>query len=213
MIHTPDTSLIRSAATESLADLLGNVSETLIDSVIESGALRDIPIIGLFTGALKASGDIRSAIFLRKITVFLKELSETSAEDRKKFVDKFDSEEGRHEFGQAILMLLDRAEDLIKPRLIARIISAYIQKNIDYPKAMRLCAIIGRCYSQDLFLLQSFTNGTQGEFTPIAESLQSAGLLSNGGFDGGTLDGDDGGVLYVMNEYGHLLKQYALCVG
>lgn len=210
MLNSPDTSLTRSVATESLADLLGNISETVLDSVIESGTLRDIPIIGTITGVMKAGRDIRTTLFLRKVAVFLKEMSQTSPEERQKFVAQFDGEEKQHEFGQAILMLLDRSEDITKPRLIAKIISAHIQGNIAYSKAMRLCAIIDRCYTQDLTLLLEFRDGTQGDSTPIAESLLSAGLLSNGGFSGGTAAGNDGGVIYVMNEYGELLKQYAL---
>ncbi|MBD5804077.1 hypothetical protein AZOA_35200 [Azoarcus sp. Aa7] len=210
MSNTPDTSLTRSVATESLADLLGNISETAIDSVIESGMLRDIPIIGTITGLMKAGRDVRSALFLRKIAVFLQELSQTSPEDRRNFVAQFDSEEKRHEFGQTVLMLLDRSEDIAKPRLIAKIVSAHIQGSIEYAKAMRLCAIIDRCYSQDLAMLKEFREGTQGDSTPIAESLLAVGLLSNGGFDGGTAGGNDGGVIYVLNEYGRLLIQYAL---
>lgn len=211
MRNSPDTSLTRSVATESLADLLGNISETAIDSVIESGSLRDIPVIGTITGLMKAGRDIRSALFLRKVAVFLQEMSQTSLQDRLRFVTQLDSEEKQHEFGQAILMLLDRSEDITKPRLIAKVISAHIHGNIDYSKAMRLCAIIDKCYTQDLTLLREFKEGTQGKSTPIAESLLAAGLLSNGGFDGGTVEGNDGGVIYVMNEYGSFLKQYALC--
>lgn len=210
MHHSPDTSLTRSVAKESLADLLGSVSETALDSVIESGTLRDIPIIGLITGTMKASRDIRAALFLRKITIFLQEMSQTSAEDRNRFVAQFDSDEKQHEFGQTILMLLDRSEDMTKPRLIAKVISAHIQGYIALSKAMRLCAIVDRCYTQDLSLLQEFRDGTQGDATPIAESLLSVGLLSNGGIDGGDMGKDDGGIIFVMNEYGRLLKQYAL---
>lgn len=210
MANTLDTSLTRSVATESLSDLLGNISETIIDSVIESGTLRDIPIIGTITGLMKAGRDIRSALFLRKIAVFLQELSKTSPEDRRNFVAQFDNEEKQHEFGQTVLMLLDRSEGIVKPRLIAKIVSAHIQGSIEYAKAMRLCAIIDRCYTQDLVMLKGFKEGTQGDATPIAESLLSAGLLSNGGLDGGTASENDGGVIYVLNEYGRLIVEYAL---
>lgn len=205
-----DKSLTRSVATESLADLLGNVSETALDSVIENGTLRDIPIIGMITGAMKASRDISAALFLRKIVIFLQELSSASSEDRSKFLTQFDTEEKQHKFGQTVLLLLERSEDLTKPRLIARLICAHIKGAIDYSKTMRLCAIVQRCYTEDLNLLRDFKDGTQGTAAPIAESLLSAGLLSHGGFDGGSAVGDDGGIIFVMNEYGQLLKIHAL---
>lgn len=205
-----DKSLTRSLAHESLADLLGHISETAIDNAIDAGLLRDIPIIGTVFGILKSGRDIRNALFERKVIIFLQELSQLSTEQRKAFIGQFDSDEKQHEFGQTILMFLDRSEDSIKPRLIAKIISAHIRDEIEYRKAMRICAIISRCYSEDLKLLEGFTEGAQGENNPIAESLLSVGLLSNGGFDGGTVRGDDGGVYYVLNEYGRLLITHGL---
>lgn len=211
--QSPDTSLTRSVATESLADLLGKVSETALDYVLEPGILRDIPVIGVITGMMKVGRDMRDSLFLRKVVIFLKEISKTSAEDRAKFVAQFDSNEKQHEFGQAILTLLDRSEDMSKPRLIAKIVAAHIQGHIDSAKTMRLCAIVNRCYTQDLRILENFSEGTQGNNSAIAESLLSVGLLSHGGIDGGTWEGRDGGVIFVMNEYGRLLTKYALGQG
>lgn len=61
-----------------------------------------------------------------------------------------------------------------------------------------------------MLYLRSFVNGTQGDMKPIAESLFSAGLLSNGGFDGGSAVGNDGGTVFYINEYGELLVKYGL---
>ncbi|MCP5005719.1 MAG: hypothetical protein GY941_17555 [Planctomycetes bacterium] len=206
-----DTSLTRSVATQSLADVLGTVSETAIDAALDSGVLRDIPIIGTITGVLKAGSDIKSALFLRKVTIFLKTLSEISDEDRKKFIDEMKTPEQKHKFGEAILLLLERAEDMAKPKLIAKIINAHIMGHIEQTTAFRICAMIDRCYVQDLELLRNFTNGTQGRNTPVAETLLSVGFLSNGGFDGGSFsDEDSGGVVYNMNEYGKMFVEHAL---
>lgn len=211
MIDTMDTALTRSVATQSLADVLGAISETAIDAALESGALQDIPVIGTITGALKAGSDIKSALFFRKITLFLKTLSEISYEDRRKFIDGMESMEKKHKFGEAILLLLEKAEDMSKPILIAKIINAYIMGHVEEAKAFRICSMIDRCYVQDLEILKNFSDGTQGENTLIAETLLSIGFLSNGGFDGGTAsDLDSGGVIYNINEYGKIFVQYAL---
>lgn len=207
---TISTSLTRSLATESLADLLGHVSETAIDSVLEDGTLRDIPVIGFITGLMKAGRDIQASLFLRKIAIFLKEMSKASAEDRANFIAQFDSDEKQHKFGQAILMLLERSDDTVKPQLIAKIITAHIQGHFDITKTMRLCAIVNRCYTQDLALLNNFSDGTQGNNSAIAESLFSIGLLSQGGIDSGSWNDEGGGIIFVMNEYGRLLKDYVL---
>ncbi len=212
-----DTSLTHSVATQSLADILGVVSEITIDTALESGILRDIPFIGMVTGGLKAGSDINSALFLRKIAIFLKTLSEVSDEERKKFVDNMETPEQKHKFGETILLLLERAENMTKPKLIAKIINVYILGHIEEATAFRICSMIDRCYVQDLELLKNFSDGTQGDNTPIAETLLSVGFLSNGGLNGGSWgdedDGDSSGVIYNMNEYGKMFVKYALSNG
>ncbi|MDU9047492.1 MAG: hypothetical protein Q3M30_01490 [Candidatus Electrothrix sp. Rat3] len=126
MNESIDISLTNSIATQSLADVLGTISETALDSALKAGTLRDIPIVGTFFGLLKAGSDIQSALFLRKILIFLKTLSEASDNDRRKFIDKMECPEQKHKFGEAILLLLERAEDMATPKLIAKIIGAYI---------------------------------------------------------------------------------------
>lgn len=210
MPQQPKTALIRSVATESVADLIGNISETALDVALESGILKDIPIVGSIIGAMKAGRDIRNNIFLKKIGIFLSELSKNTQEDKEAFISKFDTEEKKNEFGEAVMLLLERADDMNKPVLIARVVSAHIRGHVSYKKSMRLCAIIGRCYTLDLELLKGFKDGVQGDETPIAESLLAAGLLSSGGFDGGTFENDDAGIIFTLNEYGRLLQKYVL---
>ncbi|ODU35095.1 hypothetical protein [Sphingopyxis sp. SCN 67-31] len=89
--------------------------------------------------------------------------------------------------------------------------AAHIRGDLDYDKMMRLTSIVSRCYAGDLELLRNFSNGVQREKTPIAESLLAAGLLSNGGTDGGDFsDPLAGGIIFNLNEYGDLLKRFGL---
>lgn len=205
-----DESLVRSIASESLADEFATIADVVIDATVESGALEGVPIIGMLFGGVKAVWDVRKKLFVRKVCHFLKELSSVPADKRRDFAQQFATKEECHKFGEAVLLLLERAEDMKKPQLIGRIMSAHILGEIDRRQAMRLCAIIDRCYTGDLEHLRGFRNGPQGAMTPIAESLFSAGLLSNGGLDGGSADGDDAGVIYCINEFGYMLLKHGL---
>lgn len=213
MKDSPEITLISSIGTESLADLLSSVADTSLNSAIESGALQGIPFFSLLVGAMKAKRDVRDALFKRKVALFLKPISETPAHLRKRFTEEIVHSGKQHEFGQAVLLLLDKADNMEKTKIIGRLMSALILGDIDEPKTMRLCSIVNRCYVQDLELLRDFRTGTQGEQQPIAESLFSAGLLSNSGDTGGTIGGgpdEDGGIIYSLNEYGRLLVQHGL---
>ena len=78
---------------------------------------------------------------------------------------------------------------------------------------MRLCAMINRCYTQDLGLLKDYVDDKQIQSGPITESLFSAGFLSISGIDGGDPQWTSGGSEYYLNEYGKLFKQFALNIG
>lgn len=99
---------------------------------------------------MRARRDIKTNLFIRKFTVFLKEISNIPIEEREEFVNNFVSEEKRQEFGQTVMMLIDRAEDMKKSYLIAKVISAYLLGEIDEFRTMRLCYMINRCYTQYL---------------------------------------------------------------
>lgn len=211
--HTAGKSLVRTMANENLANTLGSISETSLDAMLSNGLLRDIPIIGTMTGMLKVGRDIRNELYLKKICVFLSNIAIASSELRESFSAQFDSEDSRHRFGEAILLLLERSDDMEKPKIIGKIMRAAIQNSIELPKAMRLCAIVNRCYIQDLDFLLVFEEGPQfADMTAIVESLQSVGLLSTHGFDGGDLSSSSkSGVIYKLNSYGELLLEYGLC--
>ncbi len=210
MKHTPETSLVRSLASESLAESLSNVADTSLDAAIDSGVLDGIPVIGLLTGVMKATREIRETIFLRKIARFLQEISLAPIEERRSFVERFEDEKQQHRFGEAIILLLDRADDMGKPRIVGRIVRALALGDIEYRVGLRLARMVDRCYLEDLELLKRFVPGTQGDMTSIAETLFSAGFLTNTGFDGGDAAGKNAGATYALNEYAELLVKYGL---
>jgi len=71
--------------------------------------------------------------------------------------------------------------------------------------------MVDRVYISDLSYLLNFNSGVQRNQI-IAASLQSIGLLSFAGIDGGTLgeETSSGGVSYELNEYASMLLRYGL---
>jgi hypothetical protein len=108
------------------------------------------------------------------------------------------------------LLLIDRADSLQKPSILGKLLSNHILGNISYEDVTRLSYIVDRVYISDLNYLLKFESGVQRN-SNIAASLQSVGLLSFSGIDGGNFDNEDsGGVIYVLNEYGKILLEYGL---
>ena len=204
-------SLPASIASEETTDLVATIGDTGLDMAISSGALDGIPVIGIAIGLWRAGKGIQQELFTRKVLRFLGETNQVAPEHRLKFVTSLDTEGKTEEFGESILLILERIDDTLKPSIIGRLMASHIRGDLEYAKAMRLASIVSRCYVQDLKLLPTFAPGVQRENTPIAESLLAAGLLSDGGIDGGnSSDPLSSGTIFNLNEYGELLLQFGL---
>jgi hypothetical protein len=201
------TSLIESIRSERLTDALASAADIGTEAVSEA----KIPGISTLVGIYRAQKQVRQNLELRNVIRFLQSLETTSAERRREFTDRLRREGKASEFGENNLLILSRVDDIKKPEMIGRLMAAHIDGNIPFGKAMRLVAIVNRCYVQDLAYLQAFKRGVQRSGTDIAASLFSAGLLADCGLDSGDYaDPESGGTVYDLNEYRRLLREYAL---
>lgn len=213
MSNTPDpdlgSALTRSIGSEDLTNSLSTIADVALDAMVT--AVHGVPILSAIVSFARAGSDIKHELEYRKVVRFLQALSKTSTKKRAAFAAKLHAEGKSEEFGQNILLLLSRLDDVTKPNIVGRIIGAHIEGNISFDKAMRLAAIIDRCYASDLNYLKAFKDGTQGEGSDIAAMLCAAGLLANNGIDGGTFDDPQaGGIVYSLSEYGKLLLKYGM---
>ena len=105
--------------------------EIALDSVMKDGILKDIPVIGSIIGISKAAISIRDKLLVRKILDFLQELSDTTEEERKKFLQGFeDNPQEQRRVGENLMLLLDRLDDLGKPTMIAKLLKAYVRASV-----------------------------------------------------------------------------------
>jgi hypothetical protein len=203
--------LFNSIATDKLGSVGRDLGEVALDTVLKEGVLRDIPVFNTIVALYQAGVEIHHHLFVRKIMNFLRELSSTPLEKRRKFVEDIEKNpKQKRELGETLLLLIDRADSLQKPSILGKLLSNHILGNISYEDVTRLSYIVDRVYISDLSYLLKFESGVQRN-SNIAASLQSVGLLSFSGIDGGNFDDEDsGGVIYVLNEYGKILIEYGL---
>lgn len=214
--------LINSIATDKFGSIGRDLGEVALDSLLKEGVLRDIPVLNTILALYQAGVEIHHQLFVRKIINFLKELSSVSPEKRQKFVKEI---EEKREFGETILLLIQRADSLQKPAILGRLLSHHILGNISRQFVTRLSFMVDRVYISDLNYLLNFKPGVQSD-PDIAASLHSVGLLRFAGidistdpvavFEAGLTDeithsNDEPGhesILYELNEYGQVLLKY-----
>jgi hypothetical protein len=146
-------------------------SEMGIDSAFDEGPLRDIPIVSTIVNFTKAACSIKDRLYLNKLVLFLQKVSETSQEEREKFVE--DNCKDDRYFEQNILLIIEQADRVEKAALIGKMFKACILGRITHEEALSLSSMINKAIWSDLEKM------LKNKYTPDSRTrLFNCGLLS-----------------------------------
>lgn len=168
-------SLEKSIKSDELSNIASDIGEIILDSTLEDGILKDIPIIGTIINLGKGYMSIQDRIFSRKILSFLLQLKDIPIQKRNQAIQKIeDSKEERIKVGDKLLYLIERSDDHIKSEILGKVFAEYIKENINYDEFKRCSEIINKTYIDDLlwFLNSDYEYLSMEE----ASELISAGL-------------------------------------
>ncbi len=127
-----ENSLIESIARTDLKDVATQFAEVGLDSVLDDGVVREIPIIGTIVSAASAVITIRDRLFAKKLLRFLENLDDVPVDERQAQITRLaSSSKERKRVGETLLLLLDRLNDMEKPALLARAFQAFLNGRID----------------------------------------------------------------------------------
>jgi hypothetical protein len=193
MNNQPGSAIVNVLRSGSVVSLSKEYLELGIDTMLESGALKDIPLVNTVVGIFSASAHIRNQLLTTKLLRFLNQLSEVSEEDRISMVDKLNADDkfsGR--VGAFLIEILDRMESEKKPELAAKFFAAYAREEISYEELRHILHALERVPSFDMDKLRQFAKVTIQDAMKMDESLLlafvNAGLgVNNGGFSGGAV--------------------------
>lgn len=192
-------SLVESLKNDDLDSLAKEGLELTIDSLLDDGIVKNIPVISSVAALVKTTNSIGNWIFLRKIINFLKESKDVSLEKRQKMIDKINNKDKfRHKVGDYLLYLLDHSENDIKASNIGWAFRAFLEENISYEDFIRCANVINSLsiidfyefinpnrnydYNDSLFigngLLISYTAPT--EYDVVASSALNQPYLKGG---------------------------------
>lgn len=164
-----------------------------IDAVLDSEAIKDIPLVSTVVGILGAAGSVRDQLLTNKLLRFIGQLSEIPQEERIAMVERLnDDDKFSGRAGAVLIEILDRMESEKKPELAAKVFAAYAKNKISFEEFRRILVALERVPSFDIEKLEEFSKATIEESLAMDESILlafvNAGLgKNNGGFDGGAI--------------------------
>lgn len=141
---------------ENLTSCISELAEVGIDSILDEGLFKDIPIISTVITAFQIGKSIQERHCIKKLAVFLNELNKQIAdqEKRKTYISKFkEHAQFREKELEYILIILDRYIGFDKPQMLAKIYLSYLDGRIPWDDFARLSETIDRFLPGDYYVL------------------------------------------------------------
>ncbi len=130
-----------------------DLAETLTDTLIQDGVLKDIPVIGTVIGLSKFAISLNDRLLVKKLIYFISELKDVDQKKRSKLISEIDnSEKEQIKVGEKLLYIIDKAEDHLTAKYVAVVFKAFLNEEISYSDFLRCSTIIQKLLIQDLEL-------------------------------------------------------------
>jgi hypothetical protein len=144
--------------TEEVSGITGEYVELGLDSLVEDGLFKDIPIVSTAVAVYRIGKSIRERYHIAKLISFLNEINKGIAdkEKRQNYREKFTSnEEFRNKELEYILILIDRYISFDKPQMLAKLYLAYLDGKIIWEEFTMYAEVIDRFLLLDCRTLTS----------------------------------------------------------
>ena len=139
-----------------LSDACSDMAELGIDSLLDDGVFKSIPVVSLLIGVGKTAQNIHDRNLLKQTIKFINTFNEKSISQEKinKYRKKIQSKPkyAEEELGRVII-LLNSNDELKKSELLGKFYRAYGDETIDWDTFCELSDITSRLFVSDLQLL------------------------------------------------------------
>jgi hypothetical protein len=146
-IHDIAADFEQTLVQSNLLDMTADLSEVVIDEVLNEGILKEIPVISTIIRAINVSNSIGNYLFAKKLVAFIYGVRDVDPKRRKKEIEKIDkSEKYQIKIGEKLLFILDRCDDYEKARYIAHLFRAFLVQKISYDEFLKAAHVVERIY-------------------------------------------------------------------
>lgn len=202
-----------------LSDACVDIAELGIDSLLDDGVFKSIPIVSTLVGLGKTAQNIHDRNLLKQTIKFINTFNEKSISSKKieKYKKHLDSNPkyAEEELGRVIILLNSNVE-LKKSELLAKFYRSYVNEDIDWSIFCELSDITSRLFVSDLHLLFEINKGIISD-TSQCQTYQADRLIALGLLDSamksmsiGSMSGSQTQRYIQVNNLGKLFCEIAL---
>lgn len=168
--------LTETIKTSELHTVTTNLTEVVLDGVLDDGLIKDIPFVSSIYAITKGVMSISDRLLINKLLKFIYEIKDLSPLERNEQIIKIQtSSKYQSTIGEKILFAIDKANDSEKASLIGKMFLHCLKNEISYSDFIRCSEIINNI---DIVLLKEVINHDYTEI-PID---QEDDLISSGFF-------------------------------
>lgn len=137
--------------TDSNLENLGiDISELAIDSVLQDGLLKDIPIVGTIINLSKFGANVHDRLFLKKLLSFLNKLESVPSDKRKELIKNIESSKKyRMKVGEKLLYIIDTCEDYEISELVGLLFKAFTEERVSYDDFLKGASVLKKLSMSD----------------------------------------------------------------
>jgi hypothetical protein len=204
-----EKSLIETIAKSDLSSIVSDAAELGLDSILDDGVLKDIPVLSTIIGLVKTGGAIKDYLYLKKIYRFLGALKDVPASERQELINKLGSDENeRAKAGENILLIIDRLDNVNKPEILGYMFRDYLIGKISKTNFMLLTKSLELFNLELTANIKSYYEGPYNKELSSNDALQSLATSGLVGmyFGSGAINSGGGG--YRKNELGAVFIEY-----
>lgn len=170
-----------------LGDLCFEMAELGIDSLLDEGLFKSIPVVNLLVGTAKTAQNLHDRNLLKQTVKFINAFNSKTLpyEKKEKYRKHLNSnpQYAEEELGRVMILLNANVDDK-KSELLANFFHAYIEERINWTTFCELADVTARMFIADIHLLYQIRNKQVTDTTQCesyrAERLIALGLLNSG---------------------------------
>jgi hypothetical protein len=126
------TSLVKSIFSSGVVDIIADIAELPLDSVLDEG-VKDVPVLGLLVKGYGVATTVRDLIFLKKVENFLHGTGSFTEDEKTEFREMLDSDaDFCRKVGENLVLLLDRQDNFDKAHILGKVFAGVLRGAIQY---------------------------------------------------------------------------------